>query len=144
MRMRISALLALIVCLGACSRTEPVCAGQEAVTAVGVTSVTRKPMMRQLTVSSELDQPRFRPPRTEEKLAEFEETSYSRARLGNATLKGKHLPRRVQYRILQVPSFPDLLVQSEPYWGKTRSVTFHTPCGTARRQARAFPPRASW
>ena len=49
---------ALLVSLGACSRSQPVGAssgdGQESVTTVGVTPVTRKPMMRQLTVSSEL------------------------------------------------------------------------------------------
>jgi len=64
MRMKISArfgllaLLTLLVCLGACSKSQVVGAGggdeQEAVTTVGVTPVTRKPMMRQLTVSSEL------------------------------------------------------------------------------------------
>jgi len=50
--------LTLLVSLGACSRSQAVGAssgdGQEAVTTVGVTPVTRKPMMRQLTVSSEL------------------------------------------------------------------------------------------
>jgi RND family efflux transporter MFP subunit len=58
MRLRIAALLALIACLGGCSRTGPVRAGNgsepEAIPTVGVTSVKRKPMMRQLTVSSEL------------------------------------------------------------------------------------------
>ena len=61
MRMRIGALLALLtllVCLGACSRSQAIGAGagdeQESVTTVGVTPVVRKPMMRQLTVSSEL------------------------------------------------------------------------------------------
>jgi len=64
MRMRISALLGLLallmllVCLGACSRSQVVGASvgddQEAVTTVGVTPVARKPMMRQLIVSSEL------------------------------------------------------------------------------------------
>ncbi len=64
MRMKISALfgllalLTLLLCLGACSSTQVVGAAggdeQEAVTTVGVTPVTRKPMMRQLTVSSEL------------------------------------------------------------------------------------------
>ena len=58
MRLRISALAALVVCLGGCSRTGAVRAGngdqQENITTVGVTSVTRKPMGRQLTVSSEL------------------------------------------------------------------------------------------
>src|ERR1035441_1834494 len=58
MRLRISALAALVLCLGGCSRTEAVRAGngdhQETITTVGVTSVTRKPMGRQLTVSSEL------------------------------------------------------------------------------------------
>ena len=64
MRMKISALFglaalrALLVCLGACSRSQvsgaSVGEDQEAVTTVGVTPVTRKPMMRQLTVSSEL------------------------------------------------------------------------------------------
>jgi RND family efflux transporter MFP subunit len=52
------ALLTLLVCLGACSRSQAVGAGggdeQESVTTVGVTSVMRKPIMRQLTVSSEL------------------------------------------------------------------------------------------
>ena len=46
------------MCLGACSRTQTVGASggdeQEALTTVGVTPVTRKPIMRQLTVSSEL------------------------------------------------------------------------------------------
>jgi RND family efflux transporter MFP subunit len=58
MRTRISGLVALIACLCACSRTSSVSAGNgggaEAIPTVGVTSVTRKPMMRQLTVSSEL------------------------------------------------------------------------------------------
>jgi RND family efflux transporter MFP subunit len=64
MRMKIGALfgllalLTLLVCLGACSRSQAVGAGggdeQESVTTVGVTSVMRKPIMRQLTVSSEL------------------------------------------------------------------------------------------
>ena len=52
------ALLLLLVCLSACSRSPAVRAGsgdeQEAVTPVGFTLVTRKPIMRQLTVSSEL------------------------------------------------------------------------------------------
>jgi len=51
-------LLTLLVSLGACSRSRPVGASsgdaQEAVTPVGVTPVTRKPMMRELTLSSEL------------------------------------------------------------------------------------------
>jgi RND family efflux transporter MFP subunit len=50
--------IALAVSLGACSRSQPVGAssggGQESPTSVGVTPVTRKPMSRQLTVSSEL------------------------------------------------------------------------------------------
>jgi len=58
MRLRIAALLALVACLGGCSRTSPVSAGNGSepgnIPTVGVTSVTRKPMMRQLTVSSEL------------------------------------------------------------------------------------------
>ena len=64
MRMKISALFALpavltlLLCLGGCSSPQVVGpAGgdeQEAVTTVGVASVMRKPMMRQLTVSSEL------------------------------------------------------------------------------------------
>jgi RND family efflux transporter MFP subunit len=56
MRTGISALCALAVCLGGCSRTPPVSAGNggETIPTVGVTSVTRKPMMRQLTISSEL------------------------------------------------------------------------------------------
>ena len=49
--------IALLI-LGGCSKTEPVradnAAGTAAIPTVGVTSVTRKPMMRQLTVSSEL------------------------------------------------------------------------------------------
>jgi RND family efflux transporter MFP subunit len=57
-RLALPVLLALLVCLGACSRSEPVSASSgedaESVTTVGVTAVTRKPMMRQLTVSSEL------------------------------------------------------------------------------------------
>jgi RND family efflux transporter MFP subunit len=52
------ALLTLLVCLGACSKSQVVGAGvgdePEAATTVGVTPVIRKPMMRQLTVSSEL------------------------------------------------------------------------------------------
>jgi RND family efflux transporter MFP subunit len=47
------ALLALLACLGACSRSQAVSAG-EAVTTVGVVPVTRKPITRQLTISSEL------------------------------------------------------------------------------------------
>ena len=64
MRMKLSALVALpailtlLVCLGACSKSEAVGASvgdePESATTVGVTPVTRKPMMRQLTVSSEL------------------------------------------------------------------------------------------
>jgi len=56
MGMRTFVLLALLAGLVGCSKTEPVRAGAEpdAVTTVGVTSVARKPMMRQLTVSSEL------------------------------------------------------------------------------------------
>ena len=58
MRTSISAVCALAVCLGGCSRTPPVSAGNggepEAIPTVGVTSVKRKPMMRQLTVSAEL------------------------------------------------------------------------------------------
>jgi len=58
MRTGMSALCALAVCLGGCSGTRSVSAGNggeaEAIATVGVTSVTRKPMMRQLTVSSEL------------------------------------------------------------------------------------------
>ena len=54
----LAALRALLVCLCACSRSQvsgaSVGEDQEAVTTVGVTPVTRKPMMRQLTVSSEL------------------------------------------------------------------------------------------
>jgi RND family efflux transporter MFP subunit len=48
------ALPTLLLCLGACSSPQVVGAEQESVTTVGVTPVTRKPMMRQLTVSSEL------------------------------------------------------------------------------------------
>jgi RND family efflux transporter MFP subunit len=52
------ALLTLLVCLGACSKSQAVGAGggdeQESVTTVGITPVARKPIMRQLTVSSEL------------------------------------------------------------------------------------------
>ena len=51
------ALGALLISLGACSKAPTVAAsadGQEAATAVGVTPVSRKPMMRQLTVSAEL------------------------------------------------------------------------------------------
>jgi RND family efflux transporter MFP subunit len=52
------ALLTLLVCLGACSSSQVVGAGvgdeRESVMTVGVTPVARKPMMRQLTVSSEL------------------------------------------------------------------------------------------
>jgi RND family efflux transporter MFP subunit len=52
------ALLTLLVSLGACSSSQAVGAGvgdeQGAATTVGVTPVIRKPMMRQLTVSSEL------------------------------------------------------------------------------------------
>ena len=52
------ALLTLLVCLGACSKSQAVGATggdeQESVTTVGVTPVMRKPMTRQLTVSSEL------------------------------------------------------------------------------------------
>jgi len=58
MRTSISAVCALAVCLGGCSRTPPMSAGNggepEAIPTVGVTSVKRKPMMRQLTVSAEL------------------------------------------------------------------------------------------
>jgi RND family efflux transporter MFP subunit len=57
MRIGLCALLALVIGLGGCSRTPPVRAGngdRETVATVGVTAVTRKPMMRQLTVSSEL------------------------------------------------------------------------------------------
>ncbi len=61
MPMKIGALLVgltLLVCLGACSGPQVVGAagadGQEAVTAVGVATVMRKPIMRQITVSSEL------------------------------------------------------------------------------------------
>ena len=52
------ALLTLLVCLGACSKSQAVGASggdeQESVTTVGITPVMRKPMTRQLTVSSEL------------------------------------------------------------------------------------------
>jgi RND family efflux transporter MFP subunit len=52
------ALLTLLVCLGACSSSQVVGAGvgdeRESVMTVGITPVARKPMMRQLTVSSEL------------------------------------------------------------------------------------------
>ena len=52
------ALLTLLVCLGACSRSLAVGASigdePESITTVGVAPVTRKPMMRQVTVSSEL------------------------------------------------------------------------------------------
>jgi RND family efflux transporter MFP subunit len=51
-------LLALLACLGACSRSQAVSAGgedaRETVTTVGIAPVARKPMMRQLTLSSEL------------------------------------------------------------------------------------------
>jgi len=57
-RLALPVLLTLLVCLSACSRSGPVSTGggedAESVTTVGVTAVTRKPMMRQLTVSSEL------------------------------------------------------------------------------------------
>jgi RND family efflux transporter MFP subunit len=57
-RFGLLALLTLLVCLGACSRSQVVGASvgdePEAATTVGVTPVIRKPMMRQLTVSSEL------------------------------------------------------------------------------------------
>ena len=50
--------LAFMVCLDACSKSQTVRAGQrreeESVTTVGVTCVTRKPLMRQITLSSEL------------------------------------------------------------------------------------------
>ena len=48
-----SALPALLACFGGCSRTQAGGIGQE-VTTVGVTRAARKPMMRQLTLSSEL------------------------------------------------------------------------------------------
>jgi multidrug efflux pump subunit AcrA (membrane-fusion protein) len=52
------ALLTLLVCLDACSKSQAVGASggdeQESVTTVGVTPVKRKPMTKQLTVSSEL------------------------------------------------------------------------------------------
>jgi len=49
------ALLPLLACLGACSRPQTVSAGSpETVTTVGVVPVARKPIMRQLTISSEL------------------------------------------------------------------------------------------
>jgi len=57
MRIRLFALVVLVACLGACSKTEPARANDGAengMPTVGITSVTRKPMMRQLTVSSEL------------------------------------------------------------------------------------------
>jgi RND family efflux transporter MFP subunit len=57
MRIQISVLVVLAACLCACSRTEPVRAtdgADAAVPTVGVTAATRKPMMRELTVSSEL------------------------------------------------------------------------------------------
>ena len=61
MKPKISAfvmLVAAVSILDSCSKTEAVRAGngpaEAAVPVVGVTSVTRKPMMRQLTVSSEL------------------------------------------------------------------------------------------
>ena len=64
MRMKIGALfgllalLTLLVFLGACSKSQVAGAGggdeQESVMTVGVTPVMRKPIMRQLTVSSEL------------------------------------------------------------------------------------------
>lgn len=64
MRMRFYALLVLVVCLGACSRTKPVQAGDSTevgnpngpgnVPTVGVTSVKRKTLSRQLVTSSEL------------------------------------------------------------------------------------------
>ena len=51
-------LLALLVWLGACSKSQAVRAGhrheEESVTKVGVTTVTRKSLMRQITISSEL------------------------------------------------------------------------------------------
>jgi RND family efflux transporter MFP subunit len=51
-------LLAALLCLGACSTSRPVRAGNgdepETVTTVGIASVTRKPMSRTLTLSSEL------------------------------------------------------------------------------------------
>ncbi|SPF55034.1 Efflux transporter, RND family, MFP subunit [Candidatus Sulfopaludibacter sp. SbA4] len=50
--------LALLVSLGACSKSPTVRAGSgdepDSVVTVGITPVTRKPMMRQITVSSEL------------------------------------------------------------------------------------------
>ena len=48
--------LALLACLGACSRSPAVTAANapEALTSVGVAPVSRKPMMRQLVLSSEL------------------------------------------------------------------------------------------
>lgn len=55
---RILPVAAALLVLGACSKTEPVRAGNgpdtAAIPTVGVTSVVHKPMMRQLTVSSEL------------------------------------------------------------------------------------------
>lgn len=58
MRMKILALVALVACLGGCSRVEPVRAGNgntpDTIPSVGVAAVTRGPVMRQLTVSSEL------------------------------------------------------------------------------------------
>jgi RND family efflux transporter MFP subunit len=51
-------LLVLLVWLSACSKSQAVRAGhrheEESVTTVGVTTVTRKPLMRQITLSSEL------------------------------------------------------------------------------------------
>jgi len=59
MKMRLSALVALVVSLGACSRPQPVragdgTAGPEDLVHVGVAAATRKPIMRQITISSEL------------------------------------------------------------------------------------------
>jgi len=54
----LAAVLTLLACLGACSRSQTVSADNgsepEAVATVGFTTVKRKPIMRQLTVSSEL------------------------------------------------------------------------------------------
>lgn len=134
MRIAVSALAALVISLGGCSRTEPVLAGQEIETTVGVTSVTRKPMMRQLTVSSELV-----PYQETDVFAK--ESGYVKDLLvdyGTRVTKGQLMA------VLDIPELQIQLKQDEAAIANANEAVLHAEHEVGRLEAQHVPVHAQW